>query len=73
MMIHLGFSYPTLPSYPVTGHPLPFTEYNLSFPGASSEYYGHTVPQVASSNVDGNAEGSLIDQVTCSAAAALES
>ncbi|XP_057429606.1 uncharacterized protein LOC130722778 isoform X3 [Lotus japonicus] len=49
----LGTSYGTLPSYTETGQPLSYSQYNLSYPGASAEYYGQATVEVPSSNIYG--------------------
>ncbi|GMY30859.1 Formin-binding protein 4 [Fagus crenata] len=53
-------SYPP-PSYTETGQPLSYTEqYNLLYPDSSFEYHGHSVAQLPSSNLYGQAEGSQV-------------
>ncbi|KAF7831244.1 putative WW domain protein [Senna tora] len=52
-----GASYPALPSYAETGQCLSYPEYNLAYPGASSDYYGQAATEVTSSTIYGHAEG----------------
>lgn len=49
----LAPSYHVLPSYTETGQPLSYAQYNLSYPGASSEYYGQTAADIPSNNIYG--------------------
>lgn len=49
----LAPSYNVLPSYAETGQPLSYAQYNLSYPGTSSEYYEQTAAEVPSSNIYG--------------------
>ncbi|XP_054797945.1 uncharacterized protein LOC129302996 isoform X2 [Prosopis cineraria] len=51
--------YPALPSYPEAGQ-LSYPQYNLAYPGASSEYYGQAAAEVPSSTIYGHAEGCQI-------------
>ncbi|XP_030929359.1 uncharacterized protein LOC115955387 isoform X2 [Quercus lobata] len=54
-------SYPPLPSYTETRQPISYTDqYNLLYPDSSFEYHGHTVAQVPSSSLYGQAEGSQV-------------
>ncbi|KAK4278265.1 hypothetical protein QN277_016132 [Acacia crassicarpa] len=53
-------TYPALPSYPDAGQSIPYPQYNLAYPGASSDYYGHAVAEVPGSTIYGHAEGCQI-------------
>ncbi|KAJ1441214.1 WW domain [Sesbania bispinosa] len=46
-------SYHALPSYTETGQPLTYAQYNLSYSGASSEYYGQTAVEFPNCNIYG--------------------
>lgn len=49
----LATCYHVIPSYTETGQPLSYAQYNLSYPGASSEYYGQIAAEVTTSNIYG--------------------
>ncbi|GAU47876.1 hypothetical protein TSUD_404480 [Trifolium subterraneum] len=49
----LATCYHVIPSYTETGQPLSYAQYNPSYLGASSEYYGQTAVEVPPSNVYG--------------------
>ncbi|GAU13504.1 hypothetical protein TSUD_128010, partial [Trifolium subterraneum] len=49
----LATCYHVIPSYTETGQPLSYAQYNPSYLGATSEYYGQTAVEVPPSNVYG--------------------
>ncbi|XP_045819418.1 uncharacterized protein LOC123912880 isoform X1 [Trifolium pratense] len=49
----LATCYHVIPSYTETGQPLSYAQYNPSYLGASSEYYGQTAAEVPPSNMYG--------------------
>ncbi|XP_028752905.1 uncharacterized protein LOC114712520 [Neltuma alba] len=53
-------TYTAVPSYPEAGQSLSYPQYNLAYPGASSEYYGHAAAEIPGSTIYGHAEGCQI-------------
>ncbi|KAI5408943.1 uncharacterized protein LOC127084702 isoform X1 [Lathyrus oleraceus] len=49
----LATCYHVIPSYTETGQPISYAQYNPSYLGASSEYYGQTAAEVPTSNIYG--------------------